>query len=232
MRCNKYPHRIVLLSKEDRLKKIPVIISELINPYPMNIHDLLYDNASGLRAGKGSLLIADPMMRERYFSRSVVLVLDETDDGGHLGLALNKSTHLTLRDLMPEWERGGDVTVFCGGPVGLERLFLLHSLGRMLPGSLEIVPGIYVGGDIDGIVDYVNAGGEVEGRLRFFLGYSGWTCGQLQKETDAHSWAVNPDAGGLSLLREEGDAYWRREVGRLGDNFRSWLMVPPDPSYN
>lgn len=198
----------------------------------MDINNLLYDHVSGKTPGVGSLLIADPLMEELYFSRSAVLLLDVTDDGGHLGLVLNKETRLTLHDLMPDWEKGKEVPIYCGGPVSMERLFLLHSLGNVFPGTIEVTPGVYVGGNVDDIVDYIEAGGEVEGKLRFFLGYSGWTKGQLRGEIERHTWAVNTRPDGRGLLVGEGDAFWRREVKALGEDYRSWLMVPPDPSFN
>ena len=122
--------------------------------------------------------------------------------------------------------------MFCGGPVDMERLFLLHSLGSVFPGASEVIPGVFVGGNVDDIISYLEDGGQIEGNLRFFLGYSGWTKGQLQAEIARHSWAVNNHPDGRKLLTGEGNGFWRREVMNLGDSYRSWLMVPPDPSYN
>lgn len=199
----------------------------------MDIHNLLYNqDASGINPRAGSLLVADPMMEEIYFSRSAVLVLDESSDGGNLGITLNKGTNITLHDLIPDCQRGGEVPVFCGGPVDMERLFLLHSLGAVFPGASEVIPGVFVGGNVDDIISYLEDGGQIEGNLRFFLGYSGWTKGQLQAEIARHSWAVNNHPDGRKLLTGEGNEFWRREVMNLGDSYRSWLMVPPDPSYN
>lgn len=186
----------------------------------------------GGKPGQGSLLIADPMMREAYFFRAVVMILDVPDGGGQLGLVLNKGTQLTLKDLMPDWESGAHVPVFSGGPVDMERLFLLHTLGEVFPDAMEVCPGIFVGGDVDDIISYIDSGGEVEGKMRFFLGYCGWAPSQLRHELQRHSWAVNNNPGGPELLTGEGIEYWRHEVERLGPGYRSWLMVPPDPSYN
>ncbi|MDE6532382.1 MAG: YqgE/AlgH family protein [Muribaculaceae bacterium] len=198
----------------------------------MNLEKLLYDYNPDIEPERGSLLISEPMMEEEIFCRSVVMILDIDRGRGHLGLVMNKPTRLTLRSLMPSWESGGTVPLFCGGPVDNNRLFMLHTLGSMFEGSTEVIPGIYVGGRIESIVDYIEAGGEIEGKIRFFLGYSGWSRNQLEEEKRSHSWAVDlhPDASGL--LTGEGNSYWRREVGRLGERYRSWLMVPQDPSYN
>lgn len=198
----------------------------------MDFNNLIYKPSSGDLPRRGSLLIAEPLMRELHFQRSVILLLDSDNEGSHMGLALNKATSLTLRDLMPDWEKGGDVPVFCGGPVDLQRLFMLHTLGETLPGSLEVSPGIYVGGDVDAIKDYVESGGEINGRLRFFLGYSGWSKGQLAGEIKRNSWAVNNFPDGSILLSGEENDFWRREVENLGDNYRGWLMMPQEPWLN
>ncbi|MBD5357983.1 MAG: YqgE/AlgH family protein [Bacteroides sp.] len=198
----------------------------------MDLKDLLYSHISGSIPGQGSLLIADPMMHGDFFSRSVIIILDLPEKGGELGLVLNKETHLTLKDLIPDWEEGIKVPVFSGGPVDMDRLFLLHTLKDVFPDAMEVCPGIYVGGNVDDIINYINSGGEVEGKMRFFLGYSGWAPNQLQREIERHSWAVNPSPSGEDLLNGEGMEYWRREVEQLGSDYRSWLMVPPDPSYN
>lgn len=198
----------------------------------MNLHNLLYNNPTKVIPQRGSLLIADPMMNEVYFRRSVVMILDVDADKGHLGLTLNKTTRLTLKDLMPDWETGKNVPIYCGGPVDLERLFLLHTLGEIIPDAIEIIPGIYVGGDVDNILQYIEMGGEIENHLRFFLGYSGWSNGQLESEIARHSWAVGSPSDGDCLLQGSENEYWRREVEKLGEQYRSWLVVPQDPSFN
>lgn len=198
----------------------------------MNLHNLLYNNSTEIVPQRGSLLIADPMMEEVYFRRSVVMILDVDQDKGHLGLTLNKTTRLTLNDLMPDWKTGKNVPIYCGGPVDLERLFLLHTLGDIVPDAIEIIPGIYVGGDVENILEYIEMGGEIENRLRFFLGYSGWSNGQLESEISRHAWAVRTPSDGERLLEGSENDYWRREVEKLGEQYRSWLVVPQDPSFN
>ena len=180
-----------------------------------------------LRPEKGHMLIAEPMLSESVFRRSAVLLLDVDKDQGHLGLVLNKPAGFTLRDIIPEWEGGENVPVFQGGPVDRTRLFMLHTLGDRFAGSQEVVHGLYVGGKIEDIMEYISDGHPEEGALRFFLGYSGWTRDQLQTEVLRNSWAVETNPEGPELLKGEGDEYWRRCVARLGDQYRSWLVVPP-----
>lgn len=198
----------------------------------MDIKDLLFSNLPTATPHMGSLLISEPLMDDNYFSRSAILVLDEPKEGGHFGLILNKPTEMTLRDLMPEWEEGRRIPIFCGGPIDMQRMFLLHTLGEELGSSTEVLPGIYVGADLDKIIDYVERGGRIEGKLRFFLGYCGWSPGQLDGELNNKTWAVNALPQCRNLLKGSGVDYWAREVKDLGEEYRSWLVVPTDPSLN
>ncbi len=85
---------------------------------------------------------------------------------------------------------------------------------------------------MDDVVEYVDSGGEVEGRMRFFLGYSGWQSNQLESELLGKSWALERHEPASALLQGTGNAYWRRQVARLGDSYRSWLIVPQDAAHN
>lgn len=198
----------------------------------MDIKDYIFSDLPTATPHMGSLLVSEPLIHDNYFSRSAILVLDEPEEGGHFGLILNKPTEMTMQNLMPDWEAGTRVPIFCGGPVDLQRMFLLHTLGERLGSETEVLPGIYVGADLDKIIDYVESGGEVEGKIRFFLGYCGWSPGQLAGEINGKTWAVNALPQCENLLKGEGLEYWNREVRDLGEECRGWLVVPPDPSMN
>lgn len=198
----------------------------------MDLNDLLFAGVPSATPHSGSLLISEPLLDDNYFARSAILVLDEPVDGGHFGLILNKRTEMTLHELMPDWETGKRVPIYCGGPVDLQRMFLLHTLGERLGSVTEVLPGIYVGADLDKIIDYLDSGGEVDGKLRFFLGYCGWSPGQLDAEINGKNWAVNALPQSHRLLQGDGVEYWNREVKDLGDEYRGWLVVPTDPSLN
>lgn len=198
----------------------------------MDLESIIYKDPTIVNPKKGDLLIAEPLLDEPYFKRSVVLILEEDNNQGHIGLTLNKQTPVTLQDLFPDWSSGANVPVYSGGPVEADRLFMLHTIGDKFEGSIEVAPGIFVGAKLDDIIDYVNNQGDVEGSLRFFLGYSGWTKGQLTSEILRNTWALNPNPGQNDILTGAEDLYWRREVERLGEKYRSWLIIPSNPQFN
>ncbi len=200
----------------------------------MDLNKYLYNHEYSSDLQCGSLLVAEPLMRGDVFSRSVVMVLDVDKKQGHLGLVLNKQLPVSLNQLIPDMGIDREIPVFSGGPVDQTRLFMLHTLGDIFKDSSELIPGIYVGGSIEDIYGYLLEGGEIDGKIRFFLGYSGWTSGQLRSEIDRHVWAVRDNAGPDTerLLTGKGNRFWRREVGLLDGDYRSWLTVPQDPSLN
>lgn len=181
---------------------------------------------------KGDILVARPYLNEVFFHHAVILLLDADADGGMMGLSLNVPTDLTLHDIIPEWEGGKKVRLFCGGPCDTDRLFMLHTLGDIFDGSHEIFPGLFIGGSIDDIVEYIENGGAVDGRMRFFLGYSGWAPGQLAAELAEQTWALARHPAVDKMLTGSSTLYWRRELGRLGPDYRAWLMMPTEPELN
>lgn len=198
----------------------------------MDLESIIYKDPTIINPQSGDLLIAEPLLDEPYFKRSVIMLLDEDRNEGHIGLTLNKQTPVTLQDIFPEWRAGAQVRVYSGGPVESNRLFMLHTMGDIFNGSVEVAKGIYVGGKLDDVIDYVNNNPDIEGCLRFFLGYSGWGRGQLTSEILKNTWALNANPAQTDILTGAEDVYWRREVERLGEKYRSWLIVPSDPSFN
>ena len=192
----------------------------------MDLESIIYKDPTIVNPQKGDLLIAEPLLDEPYFKRSVILLLDEDNNQGHIGLALNKITPVSLQDLFPDWKAGAEVPVYSGGPVEADRLFMLHTMGDRFEGSMEVSPGLYVGAKLDDIIDYINNNRYADGNIRFFLGYSGWSRGQLTSEILKNTWALNPNPGHTDVLTGAEDLYWRREVRRLGEKYRSWLLLP------
>lgn len=198
----------------------------------IDLGSLIYKDTLEVNPQKGDLLIAEPLLDQPYFKRSVVLLLEEDDNQGQVGLTLNVPTPVTLQDMFPDWHAGRKVRVYSGGPVESDRLFMLHTLGDFFDGAVEVAPGLYVGADLNQVMDYIQSEENLEGKLRFFLGYSGWAKDQLSAEILNHSWALaRPSDKGDSLLGQ-GNDYWRREVARLGKDYRSWLLVPQNPEEN
>lgn len=180
-------------------------------------------------AEQGSLLVSEPFLQERYFKHAVVSLIDVAAGSGTMGVVLNNRTGLQLNEVIDGISDGLNIPVYCGGPMSHDRLFFLHTLGPdIIPDSAEYAPGMYVGGDFDAVIDYVNSGYPLNGALRFFIGYSGWSPGQLREEMDNDVWAVADDASikPSMLLSLHGDRMWHRVVRTMGPAYRLWHLHP------
>jgi putative transcriptional regulator len=180
----------------------------------------------------GSILVAEPFLREDYFNHGVISLIEYEQGKSAMGLVLNKTTGYTLGDAIEGILDEVDVPIYCGGPLSCDRLFYLHSLGNEFNGATRIADDLYVGGDFQQVKEYVNMGCETEGKMRFFVGYSGWEPNQLEEEIAKHVWAVAPKPANRELFREDGDSFWYRIVRLLGEPYRNWLYHPVNPQYN
>lgn len=182
----------------------------------------------------GNILVAEPFLREGYFNHSVISLMDYSREDGAMGVVMNNViTGTKLQDVLPSITREDPVPIFCGGPVASDRLYFIHALGHLFPDDIEINDGLYIGRDFATITDYVNSGYPLDGRLRFFIGYSGWEPKQLEKECMENVWAVNPSVlSAEEALTGSEDAYWHKTVRLLGKEYRQWLLHPKNPSLN
>ena len=128
----------------------------------------------------GILLIADPFLKDPNFLRTVVFLCEHKEEGS-FGFVLNRQFENTLDELIPELE-GHKLPVFYGGPVQIDSLHFLHQYPDLIPGGQEVIKGVYWGGDFDALVNLVKSGAIDTNKIRFYIGYSGWSEGQLDSE--------------------------------------------------
>lgn len=197
------------------------------------IEDLLYKIEISHRAPHaGALLIAEPFLREDYFCHAVICLVDYEMGKNTMGIVMNKPTLYTLGSVVKQINNDIKIPIYCGGPLSCDRLYFIHTLGQLIPNSKKITDGLFIGGDFDSMVNYVNSGYETNGKMRFFIGYSGWDAGQLEEELSQHVWAVCGHGSHANLLTGEGDKYWHRHVKALGEEYRGWKYHPENPQLN
>lgn len=188
-----------------------------------------------LPPARGSLLVAQPFLSEEWFERSVISLIDYESDKGATGLVLNHRTDLNLSDVIRGVDDfGARVPIYCGGPMGHDRLFFIHNLGSdVIRGAECYAPDLYIGDDLNSAIEYVRDGYPIDGCIRFVVGYSGWSRGQLEDELSEDTWAsVADDIGSADLLSGYGEDYWQRIVRMMGQQYKSWLMIPRNAIFN
>jgi putative transcriptional regulator len=177
----------------------------------------------------GRILISEPFLKDFYFQRSIILLADHNKDGS-FGLIMNKPVEVKLHEIIPDFPEF-DADVYLGGPVKTDNLYFIHSLGEEIENSLKIIDGIYWGGDIDIVHDMIEHGKVTNDKIRFFLGYSGWSSNQLEDELKENSWLV-ADVKANQLLTSHPEKMWKNIVSKLGGDFSDWINYPADPTMN
>lgn len=181
----------------------------------------------------GNILVAQPFLEDEPFRHSVIQLIDKDNDGNFSGVILNRPSAARLTDVVENIIlTENNPIVYIGGPVGLDTLIFIHDLYPLINDCKPIGNGLYLGGKLEDAIDYLNSSDNSDAHIRFFVGYSGWHTHQLQQEIDDHSWAVLNSLPVDTLFSEGVNSYWHRIVHLLGNDFKSWLYHPMNPSLN
>lgn len=177
----------------------------------------------------GNILIAEPFLEGKYFSRSVILMV-EHDDKGSIGFVLNKPMIYSTSDLVTELA-GVNFPVYIGGPLEQNQLYYIHTHPE-LEDALHIANGIYWGGDFVLLTRMLKSGKILPGEIRFFSGYSGWDAGQLSQELEENTWMVGDIARQDVFEFSDDGCIWEKSMSELGGRYRIWSNFPKDPIMN
>jgi putative transcriptional regulator len=177
----------------------------------------------------GAILISDPFLRDPNFIRTVVFLCEHSTTGS-IGFVLNRPYEQTLDEFVPELE-GFMVPVYYGGPVQPDTLHILHCIPERIPGGQEVLNGVYWGGDFQMIIGMIKQGNLEPDKIRFFLGYSGWSDGQLEDEIKEKSWLTTMGNQYLVFHPDAGEV-WRDAIHELDDKYHPIAHYPIDPQLN
>ena len=170
---------------------------------------------------RGQLLIAAPSLFD-YFRRTVILVLEHTEEGA-MGVVLNRASETRVSEAVPALAElpGGDELVRLGGPVSPQSVVALGDFERPEEAGTQVIGTL---GTLDPEAD-----NESLRRLRVYAGYAGWAAGQLDGELEAEAWIVTDAA--VDDPFADGDL-WAEALARKGGKYRLLATMPSDPSLN
>ncbi len=194
-----------------------------------NNADIFKIQSNNVLPSRGKVLISEPFLCDATFGRSVVLLVDHTGEGS-MGLVLNKELPLYVNDVVKEFKYLDEIPLYKGGPMGTDTLFYLHSFPEV-EGALPISNGLFLNGDFNAIKKYILQGNPIEGYIRFFLGYSGWSENQLETEIKENTWIIGKEEIPY-LLGEDTKEMWRKSMEKLGSKYEAWSRFPQVPSLN
>ena len=160
---------------------------------------------------KGQLLIAAPQLAD-YFRRTVVLVLEHTEEGA-MGVVLNRPTDTAVAEAVPDLAElaGDDALVHVGGPVDPNAVLAL--------GDVDGEPELLAPEDTDRELR----------RVRVFAGYTGWAPGQLDGEVEEDAWIITAATPDDAFAERD---LWPEVLQRKGGSYALMATMPDDPTLN
>lgn len=177
----------------------------------------------------GRVLVSQPSLTDRFFSRSVVMLAEHGHDGT-FGFIVNKPANIRLSTVSDEFG-DFDTDLYLGGPVHVNSLFYVHSKGELVEDSLKIIDGVYWGGNLSEIRKLISSGKMTDKDIRFYAGYSGWEPQQLDREMNEKSWIVL-DGTNRYVFGSRPKILWKKIVLSLGKDYAPWVNFPYDPNMN
>jgi putative transcriptional regulator len=187
------------------------------------------NTGTGIRLPKaGNLLIAEPLLNDPNFVRSVIFLCEHGPEGS-VGFVLNQPTDYTLQDLLPELYVSS-LNIFQGGPVQTDTLHMIHRV-REITGGLQITNNVFWGGSYEVLKDMIWRNSFEPSEIRLFVGYSGWAPGQLEAEIMEGSWLVT-DVNEDLLFETDPDEIWKKAIGLLGKKYAYLANIPINPQLN
>lgn len=172
----------------------------------------------------GNILMAEPFMLDPNFKRSVILLCEHDNKEGSVGFILNKPLKMNVGELIadfPEFES----EVYFGGPVATDTIHYIHNVGTLLEESVQIARGIYWGGNFEKLKFLITSQLILPKNIRFFVGYSGWSAGQLHEELEHKSWVVS-EVHANYIFKSRPHQLWQQAMHNKGSVYSVIAQMP------
>ena len=164
---------------------------------------------------RGKLLVAGPILNANpVFTRAVVYIYEQRDDGSVIGVILNKPSEFKCSSLgllkdIPFDPQLDETFVHKGGPVSETSVLLLHtnewqSTNTLQSGELAMTSDMLM-------IEKLSTGNTPKG-WRMFAGMSIWTEQQLAREIEERAWLVLDKPSNHSIFDYNGDDQYLKAV--------------------
>lgn len=174
---------------------------------------------------QGSFLLADPSLRDGIFNKSVILLTNHSADDGAHGLILNHPTGKVVGDLLSSEEFASlrHLAVHQGGPVSTDQL-TFSSFWWNPKSGLRWAMRI----SAKEAVEHSHRPGRI---VRAFIGYSGWSAGQLEGEITRNAWFTCPPKRDILGFPHD-SSLWAAAMASISPLHRILAEAPDDPFLN
>ncbi len=178
---------------------------------------------------KGRILVSEPYLPDPNFDRTIILLCEHSEEGS-LGFVLNKPSEASVDDMLHDM-KGYPGKMFVGGPVQQDSLHFIHRYPA-LEDSVEIAEGIFWGGHFERLIFLLQTKQIAPEDVKFFIGYSGWSEGQLEEEMESNSWIVSDQATEELIFETSPKVMWQKVLKNMGGRFSVYSNYPEDPRLN
>jgi putative transcriptional regulator len=186
------------------------------------------------------LLLAMPQVLDPFFHKSVVLLVNHSEDGS-VGFIINRPTELPVEEILDgmeiQWQGAKNIAAYFGGPVQSQMgTILFRDRGleddpQFADTTTEIQPGMRIGQQLE---DLDRLAQQPPEHFRLLLGYAGWGAGQLMDEIVRNDWLTAPVSEDL-VFSENAESVWEsalRSVGLDPAALPSWTAPESEETTN
>lgn len=179
-----------------------------------------------------NFLIAMPSMADPNFTHTVTLICDHDAENGAIGLVFNRTLDLSEAELMDQIEidtskmKNPGERVFEGGPVQVERGFILHSRtgDETEPWESSLLVSDELALTTSQDILRAIAQGEGPEHHLIALGYAGWGPGQLEYEISENAW-LHATADPKIIFDTPVDQRWQHAALLMGVDINAMGMT-------
>lgn len=174
---------------------------------------------------QGKLLLAAPSLTDGIFNRSVILIADHNELEGAYGLILNQPSGHQVGDFLnhEEFASLARIAVHVGGPVARQHL-TFSALWWTEEKGLRFATRL----SAHDAVKHASNPGTL---IRAFVGYSGWSEGQLESELIRNAWITAAPSAQLLGHAHDQDL-WVETLRALSPFHRLLAEAPSDSTRN
>ncbi len=135
-----------------------------------------------------------PCLQDSIFAHSLTYIFDHNEHGAS-GLVINRPLDLTLADIFSQLELESSSActtqpVLVGGPVAMERGFVLHRPGTTWKSTLDVSADVSLTTSSDVLAAMARDEGPDQALVT--IGYAGWGADQLEQELADNAWLTIP----------------------------------------
>jgi putative transcriptional regulator len=172
----------------------------------------------------GKVLVSHPLQRDENFCESVVMIHEHSEEEGAMGFIINRSCDKKLGETQSEFSHTplASLAINWGGPVALDRMALG---GWKFPSRGPVVVRYGISKEDAGDL-IINKNFQISA----FVGYAGWSPGQLENEIKLNAWVVCPFE--REFAHVQGKELWKALLTKHRPDLRLTLESPPNPSLN